>query len=215
VAAAAFAMGGLAACQEPGGTPDAGGPAAPSAASSSTPSVAPSAPSASPTGGTGGGGAGPAPSADGAGGGSDAPAGGTPAPGGSEDVLEGDPSFMAPGEMYRYPNGLEVTLHPAERYTPTVGSEHDARVYRFRVTVDNYGDTTNEAIFGFSAHAGGTEAVEIHDPALAVEPVGALAPGGHFEAYVVFDVPAGPDLLDVTVDPLGVDKETIYWILPL
>lgn len=132
-----------------------------------------------------------------------------------EPAGDGGAGFMAPGEMYRYANGLEVTVWDAEPYTPSVGSGHEPRIYRFRVTVYNYGDTASEAIFGFRAHAGGMEAVEFYDPALAVEPVGALAPGEHFEAYVVFDVPEGPELLDVTVDPLGVELETLYWTLPL
>lgn len=138
--------------------------------------------------------------------------GGPGEPGVDEDAVEGDAAFMGAGEMYRYTDGLEITLWEAEPYTPTEGP-YDARTFRIRVTVDNYGDTVNDAIFGFSAHVGGTEAIEIHDPALAFEPVGALAPGEHFEAYVVFDVPERLGPLDVTVDPLGVERETLYWIL--
>ncbi|SFB85134.1 hypothetical protein SAMN05421773_101258 [Streptomyces aidingensis] len=134
----------------------------------------------------------------------------------SGDDPGGAPPVLDAGETYGYANGLEVTVGEAEPYTPSAEADDTGeRVYRFLVTVDNCGDTANETIFAFQGWAGGMEATEIYDPALAVDPVGVLAPGETFAAYVVFDVPAGPDWLDVIVDPLPAELEHSYWALGL
>jgi hypothetical protein len=125
------------------------------------------------------------------------------------------PPTQGAGEGYRYANGLRVAVGGAEPYTPSEGADQGERVYRLLVSVHNCGHDINEADFAFQGWAAGIAAGQLHDPALTTDPPGVLEPGESFERYVVFDVPVGPDLLNVVVEPLPAGLEHSYWALPL